>query len=70
MRQTKIEPKQKTRSLSKRDMVFRKIIEYGLLALIVFALLPAASVYEWSILVIELTVLVMLVVYLIILTSP
>jgi len=70
MRQTKIEPKQKTRSLSKRDMVFRKIIEYGLLALIVFALLPAASVYEWSILVIELTVLVMLVVYLIMKEKP
>ena len=37
----------------------RRIIEYGLLALIVFSPLPAASVNEWSILVIQLVVLLM-----------
>jgi len=41
----------------------KKIIEYGILGLIIFSPLPAASVYEWSILVIQLTVLVMIVAY-------
>ncbi len=46
-------------ALCRRDRVCRKIIDYGILALIVFSPLPAASVHEWSILVIELSVLVM-----------
>jgi len=37
----------------------RRIIEYGLLALIVLSPLPAAAVNEWSILVIQLVVLLM-----------
>lgn len=48
------------RAASKKDRICRKIIEYGILGLIVFSPLPAASVYEWSILVIQLTVLVMM----------
>lgn len=50
----------KNKECKKRDVVCRKIIEYGILGLIVFSPLPAASVYEWSILVIQLTVLFML----------
>jgi O-antigen ligase len=48
------------RTLSRRDQISRKVIEYGILGLVVFSPLPAASVYEWSILVIQLTVLVMM----------
>lgn len=48
------------RSIPKKDRICRKIIEYGILGLIVFSPLPAASVYKWSILVIQLTVLVMI----------
>jgi len=51
-------------SLTKRDRVCRKIIEWGILGLIVWSPLPAASVYEWSILVIQLVVFVMLGAYL------
>jgi O-antigen ligase len=43
-----------------RDLLLRRVIEYGLLALIVLSPLPAASVYEWSILGIQLVALVML----------
>lgn len=46
------------------DRIGRKFIEYGILALIIFSPLPAASVYEWSILVIQLTVLAMMSAYL------
>ncbi len=46
--------------ISKRDQMCRKIIDYGILGVIVFSPLPAASVYYWSVLVIELIVLVML----------
>ncbi len=48
------------RTVSRKDQICRKVIEYGILGLIVFSPLPAASVYEWSILVIELSVLVMM----------
>ena len=45
---------------SDRDVFLRGVIEYGLLALIVLSPLPAASVYEWSILGIQLVSLIML----------
>ena len=45
---------------STRDKACRQVIEYGLLGLLIFSPLPAASVNEWSLLVIELTVLGML----------
>ncbi len=47
------------RSLSKKDQVCSYIIEYGILGLLIFAPLPAASVNKWSLLVIQLVVLVM-----------
>jgi hypothetical protein len=49
--------------LSAKDRICRKIIENGLLALIVFSPLPAGSVNEWSILIIELAAAVLTVVY-------
>jgi len=55
-----------TRKLMSSQKICSKIIEYGTLGLIIFAPLPAASVSEWSILVIELTVLVLMAAYLII----
>jgi len=54
----------KTKKSTQLDKIYRRIIEYGILGLIIFAPLPAASVSEWSILVIELTVLVMMAAYL------
>ena len=57
-------------SLIKRDRVCRKIIEWGILGLIVWSPLPAASVYEWSILVIQLVVFVMLGAYLLMKHKP
>ena len=48
----------------------RRIIEYGILGLIVFSPLPAASVYEWSILVIQLVVLVMMAAYVLMREKP
>ncbi len=42
-----------------RDDALARFIEYGLLGLLIFAPLPAGSVYEWSILGIQLTVLAM-----------
>ena len=47
-------------SRSLRDKTCAKIIEYGIFGLLIFSPLPAASVYEWSILVIQLFVLLML----------
>ncbi len=61
MKQNRI--KDKTKELSRRDVICRKVIEYGILGLVVLSPLPAASVSEWSILVIQLTVLVMLAAY-------
>jgi hypothetical protein len=57
-------------SLSEKDRIYRKIIEYGILGLILFSPLVAASVNEWSILVIQLTVLVMLGAYLLMKQKP
>jgi len=42
-----------------RDLVLGRILEYGLLALIIFSPLPVGSVNEWSLLAIELTVVMM-----------
>ncbi|MBN1272582.1 MAG: O-antigen ligase family protein [Candidatus Aminicenantes bacterium] len=50
-------------SLSPKDRICRQIIEYGIIGLLIFSPLPAASVDEWAILVIQLTVLVMTGVY-------
>lgn len=69
----KITKKSKDRSnenLSRKDAVLRKIIEYGILGLIIFSPLPAGSVYEWCILVIQLTVVVMMAAYLLIKEKP
>ena len=52
------------------DNFFKKVIEYGILGLIVFSPLPAASVNAWSILVIELTILVMMAAYLLLKRKP
>jgi O-antigen ligase len=41
----------------------QKIIEWGIIGLIIFSPLPVASVYEWSVLVIQLTVVVMMIAY-------
>jgi O-antigen ligase len=51
------------RESSSETGVSRKIIEWGIIGLIIFSPLPAASVYEWSILVIQLTVVVMMIAY-------
>ena len=59
-----------TGALSSKDQVCRKIIDYGILGLIVFSPLPAASVYEWSILVIQLAVLLMLGAYILMTEKP
>ncbi len=63
-------PKKESHVLSKRDRIYQKIIEYGILSVIVFSPLPAASVYEWSILVIQLVVLVMMAAYVLIREKP
>ena len=57
-------------SLDKRDRICRKIIEYGILGVIIFSPLPAASVHEWSILVIQLSVLVMMAAYIVMRQRP
>ena len=57
-------------SRGRRDDFYKKVIEYGILALIVFSPLPAASVNAWSILVIELTVLVLMAAYLLMKRKP
>jgi O-antigen ligase len=57
-------------TLNKKDKICRKIIEYGILGVIVFSPLPAASVYGWSILAIELAVLVMTAAYILMGEKP
>jgi O-antigen ligase len=66
----KTSPKKKSQTLSGRDRTYQKIIEFGILGVIVFSPLPAASVYEWSILVIQLVVLVMLAAYVLMREKP
>jgi len=57
-------------NLTRKDSICGKIIEYGILGLIIFSPLPAASVAEWSILVIQLTVLVMMAAYFLMKEKP
>ncbi|MFC2141372.1 O-antigen ligase family protein [Acidobacteriota bacterium] len=57
-------------ALSKKDQVCSAVIEYGILALIVLSPLPAASVYEWSILAVQLLVLAMLASYVLMSEKP
>jgi len=57
-------------ALKNRDRIYKKIIEYGILGVIVWSPLPAASVYEWSILVIEIAVLVMMAAYILMKERP
>lgn len=56
--------------IKNRNKFCRKIIEYGILAVIVFSPLPAASVYEWTILGIQLSVLVMMAAYILMRQRP
>jgi hypothetical protein len=55
---------------TKMDRVCSKIIEYGILGVLIFSPLAAASVYEWSILVIEMAVFVMLGAYVLMKYKP
>ena len=55
---------------TKKDRIYSKIIEYGILAVLIFSPLPAASVYEWSILVLEIAVFTMLGVYILMKHRP
>jgi len=55
---------------SPRGGILAKITEYGLLGLLIFSPLPAGSVYEWSILTIQLTVLVMFLAYVLVRQEP
>jgi O-antigen ligase len=55
---------------SSRDRICSAILEYGLLGILVFSPLPAASVFDWSILVIQLAVAIMFVAYLIMKQKP
>lgn len=63
-------PRPESPVLSRRDRIYEKIIEYGILGVIVFSPLPAASVYEWSILVIQLGVLGMMAAYVLMRVKP
>lgn len=63
-------PDKHTQALQKREKAYRKTIEYGILAVIIFSPLPAASVYEWSILVIQVLVLVMMAAYILMREKP
>jgi len=64
------ESKKEGKFLPKRDDLCKKIIEYGILGLLVFSPLPAASVHEWSILVLQSTVLVMMAAYVLMREKP
>jgi O-antigen ligase len=53
-----------------RDRICANVIDFGLLSLLIFTPLPAASVYEWSVLLIQMTVLVMMGAYLLMKEKP
>ncbi len=55
---------------TRKDLFCSKVIQYGILGVLIFSPLPAASVYEWSILVIEVAVLVMLGAYVLMKHKP
>ncbi len=54
----------------KRDRIIYSIIEFGILGLLVFSPLPAGSVPEWSVLVIELTAIILLLFFFLIKEKP
>lgn len=56
--------------MSKRDVICKKLIEWGILGLIVLSPLPKASVHEWSILVIQLVVFGMMIAYFLMREKP
>ncbi len=58
------------RFLAGRDKICRRLIEYGLLGLIIFSPLPAASVHEWAILVIQISALILLASYILMEEKP
>jgi hypothetical protein len=58
-----VSEKKYRKRMSPKSGLGEKIIEYGILGLIIFSPLPAASVHEWSILVIQLAVVVMMIAY-------
>lgn len=51
------------RAENRNKRIYSLILEYGILGLLIFAPLPAASVHEWSVLVIEIAVTVMMIAY-------
>ncbi|HUU41903.1 MAG TPA: O-antigen ligase family protein [Desulfatiglandales bacterium] len=55
---------------SRKDRICAIIIDYGILGLLIFTPLPAASVHEWSVLVIQLVVLVLMAAYILIQEKP
>ena len=65
-KQTKLD----SENLTKKEILYRKTIEYGILGLIIFTPLPAAAVYEWSILIVQLTVLLMMIAYFMMKNEP
>ena len=58
------------RSHAEQDYWKKKIIDFGILFLIVFSPLPAASVNEWSILTIQICTIIMAVAYLLLNKKP
>ena len=56
--------------LSNKDKLIRRLINYGIIGLLIFTPLPAASVYDWSIFVIQITVFSMMILYLFIDVKP
>jgi O-antigen ligase len=56
--------------LNRKDRVCRKIVEYGILGVLIFSPLPAASVEEWAILVIQLAVIIMMIAYFLMKEKP
>jgi O-antigen ligase len=56
--------------MNKKDKVCRKIIECGILGVLIFSPLPAASVHEWSILAIQLAVVIMMAAYVLMADKP
>ena len=56
--------------LNRKDRICRKIIDYGILVVLIFSPLPAASVEEWAILVIQLAVIIMMIAYFLMKEKP
>ena len=55
---------------NKENSLGQRVVEYGILAMLIFSPLPAASVQEWSILVIQLLVLIMMATYILMKEKP